>query len=127
MLKNYLKVALRHLRRQKAYAFINIFGLALGLACCLLIGLYLWGELSYDRHHAYADDIHRVGLERIYPNNTVWWAPVAPAVGLGVKEAYPEVVAATRLSVESEPFDVRYGEKRFEETGVVLVDPSFFD
>lgn len=127
MLKNYLKVALRHLRRQKAYAFINVFGLALGLACCLLIGLYVWGELRYDRHHAHADDIYRVGLERIYPNNTVWWAPVAPAVGPGVTEAFPEVAAAARLSVESEPSDVRYREKRFEEAGVVRTDPTFFD
>ena len=127
MLKSYLKVALRHLRRQKGYAFINIFGLALGLACCLLIGLYLWGELSYDRHHEHADQIYRVGLNRIYPSETVRWAPVAPAVAAGVKDAYPEVAAVTRLAPGLDPVVVRHGNERVEEDGVLHVDPSFFD
>lgn len=62
MPENYLLVALRNLRRQKGHAFINIAGLALGIACCLLIGLYVRTELRYDRHHEKADRIFRVTL-----------------------------------------------------------------
>ena len=62
MLKNYLKVALRTLRRQKGYAAINVLGLALGLACCVLILRYVLHETSYDRFHPNAERIHRVTL-----------------------------------------------------------------
>ncbi|MDP6039194.1 MAG: ABC transporter permease [Candidatus Latescibacteria bacterium] len=60
MLKNYLTVAIRNLSRHKAYTFINVIGLAIGLACSTLILLYLQHEFSYDRHHANADRIYRV-------------------------------------------------------------------
>ena len=60
MLKSYLKTALRHLRRRKGYAFINIFGLAAGMAACLLIGPYVRHELSYDVFHEKGERIYRV-------------------------------------------------------------------
>ena len=56
----YLKVALRNLRREKLYAVLNIAGFALGIASCLILGLYLWGELTYDRHHVNHERIYRV-------------------------------------------------------------------
>jgi putative ABC transport system permease protein len=58
--KRYLKVALRQLAREKLYALLNVAGLALGLACCLMLGLYLWGELTYDRHHVNHERIYRI-------------------------------------------------------------------
>ena len=61
MLRNYLKIAYRNLRRQKGYAFINVFGLAVGLACCLLIGLFVYDEFSFDRFHEKADRLYFVG------------------------------------------------------------------
>lgn len=63
MLKNYLTIALRTLRRHKGYAFINITGLAVGMVCCLVIGLYVQDELSYDRFHQHADRTYRLLLE----------------------------------------------------------------
>ncbi len=60
MIKNYLKIALRTLQKYKGYAFINIFGLAIGLACCLLIVLFVRDELSYDRFHEKADRTYRI-------------------------------------------------------------------
>ena len=63
MLKNYLKIALRTLQKHRGYAFINVAGLAVGLACCVLIGLYLRNELSYDRFHDKAERIYRVVRE----------------------------------------------------------------
>ena len=62
MLKNYLKIALRNLRKHKVYSFINIMGLAIGIACCLLILLYVQDELSYDRFHRRAENIYRIAL-----------------------------------------------------------------
>ena len=60
MLKNYFKIGARNLRRHKGYTFINITGLAVGMACCLLIVLFVQDELSYDRFHEKADRIYRV-------------------------------------------------------------------
>ena len=62
MLKNYLKIALRTMRKHKGYAFINVVGLAVGMACCLLILLYVQQESSYDTYHEKADRIHRLVL-----------------------------------------------------------------
>jgi len=63
MLKNYLLVALRNIRKHKFYAFINIFGLTIGLASCLLIGMYVLDELNYDRMHENGSDMYRMGLK----------------------------------------------------------------
>ena len=60
MFKNYVKIALRHLKKNKAYSFINIFGLSVGMACCLLIVLFVQDELSYDKFHDNADRIFRI-------------------------------------------------------------------
>ncbi len=63
MLKNYFKVALRNLRKNKLYSFVNIVGLTIGITCCILIGLYIAHEWSYDRFHKNADRIARVTME----------------------------------------------------------------
>ena len=63
MLKNYLKIAVRNIKRNKIYSFINIAGLAIGIACCLLILLYIQDELSYDRFHKNADRIYRINTD----------------------------------------------------------------
>ncbi len=60
MFKNYIKIAFRNMMKQKTFAFINLFGLTTGLACFLLIGLYIFDELTYDRFHKDADSIYRV-------------------------------------------------------------------
>jgi len=63
MFRNYIKIAWRHIRSQKLYAFINIFGLAVGMAATILIALYVQQELSYDRYHEKADRIYRISRE----------------------------------------------------------------
>ena len=60
MIKNYLKIAFRHFKKQKGYTFINIAGLAIGMACCILILLWVHDELSFDRYHENADHIYRI-------------------------------------------------------------------
>ena len=64
MLKNYLKIALRNLRKHAGYTVINILGLAIGMTCCVLIALYVWDELAFDRFHDDADQIYRLRVER---------------------------------------------------------------
>ena len=96
--KNYLKIAYRTLARQKGFAAINIAGLAIGVACCLLIALYVAPELSYDRQYKEADRIYRViteyGLQGEEGRGAFSTTPLAEAL---VRE-YPEVVQAARIA-----------------------------
>jgi putative ABC transport system permease protein len=101
MLNNHLKIALRNLLKHKGYTFINIAGLAVGMACCYLILLYVRHELSYDRFHSKADRIFRV-LGTFAQNGetsnplTVMAAPIAPAL----QQEYPEVLGVAAGLVE---------------------------
>jgi hypothetical protein len=120
MLKNYLKVVLRTIRRQAGYSFINIGGLAIGMACCLVITLWVFDELSFDRFHRNAQDLYRVEENQSYSGRvyhvTVTPYPLAPAL----KQEIPEIVEATR-EVRSLGVLFRYKEKAFYEDGVAAV------
>jgi hypothetical protein len=125
MFKNYLKVALRNVRKQKAYAFINIAGFAVGMAACILIMLYVLSELSYDKFHQNADRIYRIGVEGNLSGNYL----KAPLSNLGtgptMLKDYPEVESFTR----AQPVDripVKYEDKIFYEEGGIYVDEHFF-
>ncbi len=124
MLKNYLKVVLRNIRRHAGYSFINIAGLAIGMACCLIITMWVLDELSFDRFHQNAPDLYRVEENQSYTGRvyhvTVTPYPLAPVL----KEEIPEIVEATRL-VWTGSVLFRYGEKSFYENRVAAVDPSF--
>ncbi len=124
MLGNYLKVALRVFKRQKGYSFINILGLAVGMASCLLILLWVHDEASYDRYHEKADSLYRITYEEIiggaYDHYAVPPFPAAPAF----KEEIPEVAAFTRLMKRTGLFT--YGEKKFEEEGIFYGEKDFF-
>ena len=126
MFKNYLKIALRNFLKHKGFSFINIFGLAIGVACCLIIVLFVLDEISFDRHHEKADQIYRVGLKAYINNNAfngvVTCAPMAQTL---VRE-YPEVTAATRIRNFGYPV-FRYEDKVFSEEQVLWVDQAFFD
>ena len=94
MVKNYFKIAFRNLTRNKAFASINIFGLAVGFTCCLLISGFLYNELSYDKFPQDAKDIYRV---EINVENKDFYSGADVAVGRGMKNAYPEIVSYARL------------------------------
>ena len=98
MFRNYFTVAIRNLARHKAYTFINVIGLAIGLTCSTLILLYLQHEFSYDRHHTKADRIYKVFQSQRLPTGDMSYyygtqGPVAPAMA----EEFPEVERATRF------------------------------
>jgi putative ABC transport system permease protein len=127
MLKNYLLIAWRNLNKNKGYSFLNILGLAVGMAVFVLIFLYVQHELSFDRWHENADRIYRVVQRQ--PGNmylgsdrfAVTQAPLAAAL----MQEFPEVVAATRMDSSGNVL-LTYGEKNFLEKNVHWADPYLF-
>jgi putative ABC transport system permease protein len=125
MIKNYLKAALRSIKRAKMYSVLNILGLAVGMGCCFLIFLFVQHELSYDRFHEKYDRIYRVAvkweLEGEAQTGQTTPAPVAPAL---LKD-FPEVEEAVRL--ENQGAIIRYQGASFVERKLLMVDTSFFE
>lgn len=92
MFRNYLKIAFRNLLKNKVFSFINILGLAIGMAACLLILQYVTSELSYDEFHTNKDNIYRLKQNRYNKGVlSTEWAAGCAAIGLALKEAFPEV------------------------------------
>ncbi|MCI0695038.1 ABC transporter permease [candidate division KSB1 bacterium] len=125
MFKNYLKIALRNLLRQKGYSFINIAGLAVGMACCLLIIFYVQDELSYDRFHENAERFYRVAAERHRNTDVRWsaWSPVP--MGPALRAEIPEVTEAIRFWRAFQPV-ISYEDKHFREKKFYFTDPAVF-
>jgi len=124
MFTNYLRVAARNLARQKTYAIINILGLGIGMASCILIFAYIQDDLAYDRFHEDYDRIYRVQWEAKYGDNA-WRLAWGPTPLAGVIAAYPEVEQTARIRRESRTF--KLGGEGVSERNVYFVDHSFFD
>ncbi|MEX0647318.1 MAG: ABC transporter permease [Balneolaceae bacterium] len=140
MLKNYFKIAFRNIRKQKLYSVINIFGLAIGITCSILIYLFIQDEYSYDKFHKNADNIYRMEQIRYqklkseiestpffdsrFPEgkHKSPWLPLP--LGPTISELFPEIEHAVRTDESN--FIVRNGTRSFEQD-VLLVDPSFFE
>jgi len=125
MIRNYLKIAYRNLKRQKVSTSINIVGLAIGLATCILITLYVQDELSYDRYNEKADRIFRVGFKLRLNGEDVSGPITGPNVARDLQREFPEVLKATRLLRGSE--FVSYGTSSFKEDNLLFADSTFFD
>ena len=127
MIKNYLTTALRRFRRNKAYAAINVVGLALGLACCLLIAAYVRHELSYDTYHEHADRVYLVARTWYDEGGapTMEFARISAPIGPALEAELPDVEIAARIM----PWDgvVERGARRFEEDGFFFVEPGVFE
>lgn len=126
MYRNYLKVARRNLIKNKGYTLINVLGLTIGFACCLLVGLYIQDELSYDRYHENHQRIYRLvnhSAGAAYENGIAKvsepWAPEAEA-------SIPEVEAACRFVFYRQALVTR-GDQQYYERGGLYADPSVFD
>lgn len=129
MLRNYIKIAFRNLSRYKFISFINLFGLTLGITCCLLILVYILNELSFDRYNKKADNIYRV--TRKFINATTGdvalnLGTISPPFAPYLKNDFPEIQKITRL-LDNSPVPLRYEEKRFNEQGVFFADENLFD
>ena len=129
MIKNYFTVAIRHLLKNKTFSLINILGLSTGIACCLLLALYIQDELSYEKHFS--------GHERVYRLYTIFtkdgkpqsFPRTSPPIAMDLIDELPEVETATRLvePPEVEVHLIRYNDKVFYEKRGVLVDSTFLD
>ncbi len=128
MFKNYLKIAVRNLLKRKGYSLINIFGLATGMAVCLLIVLFIQSELSYDRQHEKGDAIYRVVLDRKYPGRSTAYSIIPQSIGPAIQKEFPEVLECTRIFNfgGNGNFFMRIGDETFDEDRVLAVDSNFF-
>ena len=128
MFRNYLKVALRNIRKHKIYSFINISGLSVGMACCILIFLYVSHELSYDRYHEAVDRVFRVVLKISRESAQMETARVSTPLVPAIRESFPEVEFATRLqTMDWRRNLVERDEKKFYENLVMVADNDIFN
>jgi putative ABC transport system permease protein len=126
MLKNYLKIAWRNFHRHKGYSFINLAGFATGMACCLLILIYVGHELSYDRYHQDAKMIYRIAIDIRTQTASRVFAPISPTVAPALKADYPQVEYAARVMTTSSRL-VKKEEKFFYEDRFMYADQELFD
>jgi putative ABC transport system permease protein len=127
MIKNYLKVSLRNIRRHKGYSFINIAGFAIGMACCLLVLLYVRHELSYDRYHKDVERVCRIVVDiREQTTNRVF-ALVSPTVAPALKADYPHVEHAARTLIAWRSQLVKRQDTFFYEDRFMCADQELFD
>ena len=126
MLMNHIKITLRHLYRNKIYSIISIIGLAFGVSCCILIALYIFDELSYDKYHEKADRIYRVS-ETIDHNGVIRAAATSFPVGPTLLNDYPEIEQFTRIMFMGNQMTVKTEDKIFKEERFVRADSTLFD
>jgi len=125
MFRNYLKTAIRNLKKHRLYSFLNIAGLAVGIACCLLITFWVLDELSYDRFNEHAGRLYRIEFDQDY-SGELFHVNVTPhPLGPALEEEISEIKNATRFKPVGEIM-VQHGENMFFEDRVAAVDSSFF-
>ena len=126
MLRSYLVIALRNARRDGVFAFLNVFGLAIGLARGILILLYVQREFSYDRHHTRADRIHRIfSAWREESGETTYRYGAQGPVGPTLAEAFPEVEDGTRFM--RRPVNISFEDRQGVLAEVIVADDRFFN
>ena len=126
MLKNYLKLTLRNLRKHKVYSFINIFGLSIGLASSMLMLIFVYTQFSYDRFNEKADRIYRMGREISSAEGDKREPMSSAQTAIILKQDFPEVVDAVRLKGMGKVI-ARYGDKQFYEQDMYYADPRVFN
>ena len=125
MFKSYLKIAFRNLLKSKVFSFINVFSLSIGIACCILIFLFVRDEWSYDDFHENADQIYRLALKEDYGENNQHFNTLTPLpMGQAVADYFPEIEKYARIAARTDI--VRYGDINFSER-YHLVDKEFFE
>lgn len=129
MLKNYFKIAFRTIIRTKVFSFINIFGLSLGVACCLLLSLYVHDEFSYDGHHQRLNDLYRIDtqFDGDFPGFDKLGS-VSPPIAMTLKDELPEIEAAARvIATFNDENLIQYQDNKFYEADAYIADSSLFE
>ena len=124
MIKNYFKIALRNLWKHKVFSVINIMGLAVGMAACFLIYLYVHFETSYDAFNTKANRIYRIVTDIHTPSDVLHWSSTSAPIVINMEKDFPEVESAVRISYQS--FLVRKGNDKFQEKNTIMADSTLF-
>ena len=124
MLKNYLKIALRNLMRQKVFSLINIVGMAIGLACGILLSLWIFDEISFDKFHENGENIYRILENQSYSSQSMQVAVTPVPLAESIKGDFPEIVGATRYN-DSYAQDFKVDDKVFSEIMGAFTDEDF--
>ncbi|MCO6360741.1 FtsX-like permease family protein [Roseivirga pacifica] len=125
MLKNYLKIAIRNIQKHKGYSFINVFGLAVGICCCLLIFLYVKDELTYDRFHTNVDRIYRINSEIDWFGNKDLMGASNLVEAKEYADRIPEIEVFTRY--KGTALVIKKGEEYVSQYGALFTDPGTFE
>ncbi|HKR06191.1 MAG TPA: ABC transporter permease, partial [Bacteroidia bacterium] len=125
MIRNYFKIAWRSLRRNKLYSIINITGLSIGIACCILIFLFVHHELSFDKYNVNAHRIYRLTEVLHMPKGDNARAVTSPPMAPALKTNFPEIENTVRINYSSRNLSNK--EKTFDETRILYADSGFFD
>ena len=125
MITNYLKTAVRNLFKHKGYTLINILGLAIGMAACLLILLYIRHELSYDGYHQNSDLMYRISMAARWGGRDFDVAVVPAVTAKTMVSDFPEVEDAVRFRQRGD-YIVQYKDQSFREDKIVFTDTTFF-
>jgi putative ABC transport system permease protein len=133
MIKNYIKTAYRSLLKNKGFTILNVLGLSVGLATCLLIVFYVVDELSYDKYNTKANRIYRITVDVKLNGNAGKYAPSEEPLLVAIKGTFPEIEKSTRLinidGLFQSPlkFYIKKGNENIEEKKVVFTESSIFD
>lgn len=126
MLKSYLKTAFRNLWKNKSFSLINISGLAVGIASCLIIFLYIIDQLSYDKSYKYSNNIYRLVLDIKSGNEVNKYSTTSPPMGPYLVQKFPEVREAVRVRIGSAALMESKNFKAYEEN-IIFADSNFFN
>lgn len=126
MIKNYFKLAFRNIRKYKFFSAVNILGMSIGIAACLLILLYVVDELSYDRFHSNAERMYQVGLHAKIGDQDISVANTCPPMAETLVSEVPGVEQATRIAGFWGTPTLKFGDKAFTEDKIFHADSNFF-
>ena len=129
MLKNYIKVALRSLKRQPGYTALNIIGLTVGIASSLIILLYTFHETSFDKQHSKGDRIYRLSTQITEPDNSFKWAVMTRPAAFTIKNENPEIKQAARMNGLSGQGGMRFdfNQVDYYQDNVYAADSTIFE
>ncbi|MBL7961164.1 ABC transporter permease, partial [bacterium] len=127
MLKNYFKISIRNLLKHKAYSMINVLGLATGMACCMMILLFVKDELSYDQFHKNSKRIYRILSDFHNQGESQRTSVTSPPIGPALKTDFPEIEQAVRISQSYSKVLVKHGDKAFYENDFYYADPALLE